>query len=440
MHITIYQTARGEDSFINCLYSGLPDNTQNRKIIIIDPDIRMQELLGFGGAFTESAAFVYSKLSPEKQKQVMDAYFHPDAGIGYTLGRIAITSCDFSFGNFTYVKDNDGTPGSFSIEHDNTWLLPMMSAAKETLGKDLTLFAAPWSPPAWMKSNNDMLHGGYLLPQYYGAWALYFLKTIKAYNDIGFPIFAVSVQNEPEAVQLWESCIYTAEQERDFIKRHLGPALKRSGLDTNITIWDHNRDRMAKRAEGVLGDAEAARYVWGTAFHWYTEGGHENVAHVHEQFPEKHLVFTEGCIEKGPRPGSWETGERYGRNIINDLNSWNEGFIDWNLLLDETGGPNHTGNFCDAPVLADTHTDTLTFNSSFYYIAHFSKFIKPGARRIACEGIEGVYSTAFVNPDGSVAAVMQNEEGAAVRCCLQLKRITQSIELKAHSITTVIFR
>lgn len=415
-----------------------PASDEFANVIVLDPRKKMQQLIGFGGAFTEAAAYTYAKLSAAKQKVLIDAYFHPLTGIGYTLGRIAISSCDFSLGNYSYVTDRDPQLSSFSIEHDRKWVLPMLEDAKKELGAEIMLFAAPWSPPSWMKDNRNMTHGGSLLPEYYDAWARYFVKTVKAYQQAGHPIFAVSTQNEPEAVQTWESCIYSGQQERDFIKNFLGPACKEAGLDTKITIWDHNRDKIYSRAVEIMSDPEAAKYVWGTAFHWYVSEEYENIGRVHMQFPDKHILNTECCIEGGIRPGAWETGERYGRNIISDFNNWNEGFLDWNLVVDETGGPNHAGNFCDALIIADTRTDMLIFNSSYFYVAHFSKFISPGAFRIGCEGAAGLLSTAFMNPDGSIVTVLQNEKDEACSCTLLLDEAEYRIIMNAHSIVTAI--
>ena len=439
MHIKVLQTIKGMNAYLKMTYKGLPQKNSCPNVIILEPRETMQKTIGFGGAFTEAAASVFSELSVERKKEIIDAYFDPVKGIGYTLGRIAITSCDFSTGNYTYVTDEDPSLLSFSILRDKLTLFPLLQAAKKKLGKDIKLFAAPWSPPAWMKTNKSMTQGGALLHQYYSTWAQYIIKVIRAYKQAGFPIFAVSTQNEPEAVQTWESCIYTGEQELEFIKNYLGPALNEAGLDTKITIWDHNRDRIVNRATDILSDPLAARYVWGTAFHWYVSEEFENVGRVHEFFPEKHLIFTEGCVEGGLKTGAWDTGERYGRNIICDFQNWNEGFIDWNLMLDTNGGPNHVGNFCDAPIIADLSKDLLIYNSSYYYIAHFSKFIKPGALRIQCSCIEPVCSTAFLNPDGDIVTVLQNEHDAAVHCNIKLKEWEHTVTLHPHSISTAIW-
>ncbi|UQZ34536.1 glucosylceramidase [Paenibacillus sp. PK3_47] len=408
----------------------------------LDPEQAYQTIIGFGGAFTEAAAYTLSRMSAGQQAEIIRRYFHPEEGLNYSMGRVHIHSCDFALGNYTYVQDEDTELASFDISRDHKWVLPMIKEAMAVKGGPFTMLASPWSPPAWMKSNGEMNNGGSLRPEYAKVWARYYTKFIEAYRKEGVPIWAVSVQNEPAAVQTWDSCIYSAEEERDFVKNHLGPAMHAAGMDdVNIVIWDHNRDIMIERVTPILSDPEAAKYVWGTGFHWY--GGEEfgKVAKTHELFPDKHLLFTEGCQEGGVRLGEWFTGERYGRNMIGDLNAWTEGYLDWNLVLDETGGPNHVGNLCDAPVIADTVTDEIHFNSSYYYIGHFSKFIAPGAVRIGLESAaEDVLSTAFRNPDGSIAVVLMNEGEVDRTVTLGLGEMLAECRLPAHSITTHVVR
>jgi glucosylceramidase len=218
-----------------------------------------------------------------------------------------------------------------------------------------------------MKDNNDMLHGGMLRPEFADAWASYFAKFIKAYERAGIPIWGLTVQNEPMAIQTWESCIYTAKEERDFAKNHLGPTLGKAGLkNKKIIIWDHNRDMLYQRSQVVLDDPEAARYVWGVGFHWYMGDHFENVKRVQEAYPKTHLLFTEGC--NGPfdpaRIHEWQWGELYGKSMINDFNNGAVGWTDWNVLLDQEGGPNHVRNFCFAPIHGDTKTGALTYMNS----------------------------------------------------------------------------
>jgi glucosylceramidase len=315
-------------------------------------------------------------------------------------------------------------------------------------GGRLTLFASPWSPPAFMKDNNDMLHGGKLKPEFHQSWADYYAKFIKAYQAEGIPVWGITVQNEPMATQKWESCIFTAEDERDFLKNYLGPTLRREGLgDKKILAWDHNRDLIYQRAETILNDPEAAKYVWGIGYHWYEpwSGGdpmYDNVRLVHETFPDKHLVFTEGCNDAFDmqRINDWKLGEHYGRSMINDFNNGTAAWTDWNVLLDETGGPNHVGNFCFAPVHADTKTGRLIYTNSFYYIGHFSKFIRPGAKRIASSpSRSALLSTAFVNADGKVSVVVMNSGEKEVPYYLWVDGEAAETRSPAHSIQTLVF-
>jgi glucosylceramidase len=289
-----------------------------------------------------------------------------------------------------------------------------------------------------MKSNRQMADGGHLLPQYRAAWAQCFVRFIQAYAAEGVPIWGVSVQNEPEARQRWDSCLYSAEEERDFVRDHLGPALHAAGLaEVRIVVWDHNRDAMVERASVIYGDPEAARYIWGTGFHWYVEDHFDHVQLVHDAWPDKQLLFTEGCQEGGPHWGRWELAERYARSLLNDLNRWTVGWIDWNLLLDEQGGPNHVGNFCSAPMLAVPAEDGLHAQSSYAALGHFARFIAPGAQRVLCAATrEALECTAFVNPDGSLAVVVLNRSEHDLAFSLTLDGIGYAADLPAHAIAT----
>ena len=256
--VTAYVTAKdtgqrlariGELQFVD-----VPQHTEKQECIFVDPSKEFQTMLGVGGALTDAAAETFYKLPADKQQEILTAYFDPQKGIGYSLGRTSIHSCDFSSESYTYVTNNDATLASFNISHDLKYRIPFIKQVLATAGKDFTLFASPWSPPAWMKDNDDMLHGGKLKPEFDDAWARYFVKFIKAYAQAGVPIWGVTVQNEPMAVQPWESCLYTAEEERDFVKNYLGPTLARNGLnDKKILIWDHNRSFMYHRAEDGVG-------------------------------------------------------------------------------------------------------------------------------------------------------------------------------------------
>ena len=407
--------------------------------VSVHSESAFQAIQGFGGAFTEAAAVTWQALSLARREELLEAYFDPAAGHGYSLCRVHIGSCDFALGNYAHVEaPGDTALASFSIERDRNALIPFIRAAQRVAGQPLRLLASPWSPPAWMKSNGEMNHGGTLRPEYCRAWARCFARFIEAYAAEGIPIWGVSVQNEPAAVQRWDSCLYTAEAERDFVRDFLGPELESAGHgDVRIVIWDHNRDLMVERASVVYSDAQAARYVWGTGFHWYGEDCFDHVQQVHDAWPDKQLLFTEGCQEGGPHHGSWELGERYAHSMINDLNRWTVGWIDWNLLLDHHGGPNHVGNYCSAPILADTGHDTLLRQSSYFYIGHFARFARPGARRLLCTTTkEELEATAFVNADSSVAVVVLNRTEHAQRFALRIDGIEAIAELPPRSIAT----
>jgi glucosylceramidase len=416
--------------------------TEKDAEIYIDPSKTFQTVLGIGGALTDASAETFYKLPENKQQEFLTAYFDPQNGIGYTLGRTHIHSCDFSSESYTYVKDGDKQLDSFDISHDLRYRIPFIKAALAKAGNNFTLFVSPWSPPAWMKDNGSMLHGGKLKPEYYESWARYYGKFIHAYEKEGIPIWGLTVQNEPMAIQSWESCIYTAEEERDFLKNYLGPALQKDGLeDKKIIIWDHNRSLMYQRASVVLDDPAAAQYVWGVGFHWYMGDDFENVKRVKEAYPKTHLLFTEACNYPFDfsKINDWQGGETYAKSMINDFNNGAEGWTDWNVLLDEKGGPNHVQNYCFAPIHADTKTGKLYYMNAYYYIGHFSKFIRPGAKRIISSSTaDNLLTTAFLNQDGKIAVVVLNLSDQAQPFILWVGGKTTRTSSPAHSIITLV--
>ena len=409
--------------------------------VFIDPERRMQTLLGFGGAFTEAAALTWQQLPAALGDDLLRAYFDPTQGHGYTLCRVPMGSSDFGLGNYAHADvDGDFALEQFNIERDRRAILPLIHAATRVAGRPIRLLASPWSPPAWMKTTGRMNEGGQLRPECRAAWAQCYVKFIQAYAAEGVPIWGVSVQNEPQATQRWDSCIYSAEEERDFVRDHLGPALQAAGLGhVKIVVHDHNRDELVQRAGTVYADPEAAKYVWGAGFHWYVEDHFEQVQQLHDAWPDKQLLFTEGCQEGGPHHGEWGLAERYARSIIQDLNHWTVGWIDWNLLLDEHGGPNHVGNFCSAPVLADAGRNALHFQSSYAALGHFARFMQPGAQRVLCAASKQVLEvTAARNPDGSVAVVVLNRSEAAQTFALAIDGRWAEAGVPAHAIATFV--
>ena len=449
--VKVITTAKGTDLRLtqnNTLtFSPFGQPFEGEPCIFADPSKTFQSFTGIGGALTDASAETYAKLSHDQQEKFMNAYFDPNIGIGYSLIRTNIHSCDFSSSSYTYVEENDIALTSFSVRHDETYRIPFIRKAFVVAGGDLNLFVSPWSPPGWMKDNKHMLQGGKLLPAFYQSWANYYIKFIQAYERHGIPVWGLSVQNEPMAKQTWESCIYTAEEERDFIKNYLGPTLRKNGMkDKKLIAWDHNRDLMYQRASTILDDKKAAKYVWGIGFHWY-EKWHgaeipDNVKRVGEAYPSKPMLLTEACNY----PFSWETfdqwhwGENYGRAMIHDFNNGSTGWTDWNILLDETGGPNHVKNFCFAPVHADTRDNSLHFMNSYYYIGHFSKYIRPGAKRIISSSNRAqLITTGFKNLDGSVVVIVMNEGDTEVKYKMYVGGQAVEASSLPHSIMTLLF-
>ena len=407
--------------------------------VFIDPARQFQSILGFGGAFTEAAALTWQKMGPTNQAAIIDAYFNTTNGNNYTLCRTHINSCDFSASNYAYDEvAGDTELKHFSIGRDERALLPMIKAALAVSKTPFKLFATPWSPPAWMKTNGEMNHGGKLKPEYRQAWADYFVRYIQEYKKQGIDVWGLTSQNEPEANSPWDNCLYTPAEHRDFIRDYLGPTLQRAQLQkVKLMVWDHNRDDMVEYADVMYSDPVASRYIWGTAYHWYSDGAFQNMAMHHDAWPEKPLLATEGCQDGGAHIGDWGMGERYATAIINDLNRWSVGWVDWNLVLDENGGPNHANNFCSAPIIADTRHDRLLFQSSYYYIGHFTRFIRPGAKRILCTSSQSnIEAAACVNPDGMVAVVVLNRTDQTAKFNLMSLKTVNPVMLPGHSIAT----
>ncbi len=416
--------------------------------VFVAPNKKFQTFMGIGGAITDASAEVFAKLSPTKQAELLSAYYNKDYGIGYSLLRTSIHSSDFSSASYTYIEEGDQELKTFSIEHDQQYRIPMIKRAIQSAGGNLLLYASPWSAPSFMKSNGTMLQGGTLLPQFYQAWANYYAKFVKAYEKAGMPIWGITIQNEPMATQKWESCLFTATAERDFLKNYLGPTMKKEGLGTKkIVVWDHNRDLMNHRANVIFDDPEAAKYAWGMGFHWYEtwSGGEpmfDNVRKVYEAYPSKNLLFTEGCVERfdAKKYQFWGNAERYGKSMINDFNNGTVGWTDWNILLDENGGPNHKGNFCFAPIHADMQTGELIYTPSYYYIGHFSKFIRPNAKRVSTvSSRSSLLGTSFVNTNGKMVTIVMNQSENTINYNLIVGTEKSVITIPAHAIQTLVY-
>lgn len=390
-----------------------PDADSEGELICLYPQARYQTVIGFGGAFTGAAAANYAAAPAAVKKQIVEALFNPDKGLGYTFCRTTIHSADFAPESFSYVADGDRSLKSFSVAHDEADVIPFVKDSLAACGKyrrQLRLFASPWSPPAFMKTNGKMIEGGKLRPDCAALWADYVVKYLKAYAKHGIKFFAITVQNEPKARQTWESCQYTAAEEGRFIREHLRPALDRAGFkNLKIMIWDHNKERLVERAAETLAMKGVADAVWGLAFHWYSGPHFGAVEAAARAFPDKPLVLSEFCHENLAQ--GWGLTRAYLEEILGDLGAGAAAIVDWNMVLDLDGGPYHCrqGGGCAAALTYDPQKKKLASQPLYHAIAQFSRFIHPGAVRVGSSVYHrDLQAVAFRNPDGSLVAVALN--------------------------------
>lgn len=407
--------------------------------VCVHPSVSYQQILGIGGALTEAAAYTYARMSAEKQQQLLGLFFGD--GNDYNFCRLHIQSCDFALGNYAYVEDAQDTGlDSFSIERDRKYIIPFVKAALEK-NSGIQFLASPWSPPAFMKTNGEMNHGGKLKREYYPMWADMVARYVSAYHDEGIAVQRLTVQNEPAAVQTWDSCIFSGAEEAEFVCRYLRLALdKAQHSDVKINVWDHNKEKILKRVAESFSVEGAQEAIDGIAFHWYTGDHFDALAEVRRQYPDKELIFTEGCVEysRFEVDNQVQNAEMYAHDMIGDFNAGINGFIDWNLILDRQGGPNHVGNYCAAPVMCDVEADTVNINLAYYYIGHFSRFIRPGARRILVSKYSpDIETTAFQNEDRSKVLVILNRSEKDVEFVVNMEgKNSGKMKIEKHSIMT----
>lgn len=434
---TSYSGSRLDEAKASSPFGGIPND------IVVRSDISYQTHMGFGGAFTDATVECYESLNESEREKIIRAYFSKD-GLGYNLARLTVHSSDFSSESYNYTSGED--IDSFDLSVEDAHKIPLIKKCMDEREGDITFFAAPWSPPAFAKTNGDMCHGGRLKDEYREFWAEYYARYLSEMKKRGVNISYASVQNEPEAIQTWESREVSAREEAEDIRDYLAPAFKRHGLDVKFYLWDHNRDRMVRRTLDSMAVEGAREHIWGVGYHWYCCDKYENLSNLHTLFPNLHMLLTECCVElaydsttgESSSSGLWEHGERYAKQIIGDFNNWSEGYIDWNLILDENGGPNHAGNFCEAPIMLDGKGG-FVFNPSYWYIAHFSRYIKPGAKRIFCAGgASAISQTAYKNPDGTVVVVALNNSDRDVQTNIDADGNVFGVMLERHSIVTVL--
>lgn len=437
--ITAYRNREKQVSVQKGVFEPAP--AQEKDVINLYPFMKYQTIEGFGATFTEAAAYTFSQMSEKSKTDFLEACFGEN-GLKYNQTRMALDSCDASLGNYSAMDDKaDENLDSFSLERDEKYILPFYRAVTEKRGEPVAAMLSPWSPPAFMKSNGEKNHGGVLKKEYYGLWAEYFCRFIEEYRKKGVDVRRISIQNEPNAVQTWDSCCYNGAQERGFLKDHLYPALQKHGLtDMEIFIWDHNKERMVERAREVI-DEETAHMVDGIGFHWYSGDHFEALSIVKELYPDKKVAFTEGCVEYSlfSDQDQLANARMYGHDMIGNLNHGAVFLVNWSILFNGQGGPNHVQNWCEAPIMYHEETDQLEYKLSWDYIRHFSGYITPGSIRIGTSRFtDDIDVTAAERPDGKIVAVLMNRKEEDKEIYLRLNGEALKILLPGNSIATVV--
>ncbi len=442
-------------------------------VLNIYPDITYQTIDGFGAAMTETSAYLFSKMDDATRKSAMEAYFGK-YGNQISFLRVHMDSCDYSLEEYTAVEDPMTDPEfeTFSLKRDRQYILPVLKEALAMSVQPISVLLSPWSPPACWKTpphkpKNDasvygalesMLppidyetpsrnNGGSLKPEFYGQWAKYLTKFVQAYLDEGIPVTMMSIQNESIAATMWDSCVWTAAEQKTFLKDFLYPAFVAAGLTekVGIYIWDHNKERVLEYARDIIDETTNAM-VEGIAFHWYSGDHFEAVEMATKVFPDKVMMLSECCglhkpgrvgfgdglfvaekCQKPPDTVENEDAAAYAHDSIGNLNAGMHRWIDWNLCVDLEGGPRHVPGGFTAGMIVDDAFAYRT-NLTYTYIGHFSKYILPGAVRIGfsrCD--DGIEMTAAKNPDGSVVAVILNktneDRAYAIRMMGQIIRV-----------------
>lgn len=438
--------------------------------LTIKPTETFQTITGFGGSFTEASAYLLNQISPVNRKKIIDAYFG-DEGARYSLTRTHMNSCDFSLGHYSYAPvEDDINLTSFSIDEDRDDLIPMIKDAMVASTDGFRIIASPWTAPPWMKDNKDW-RGGKLLPAYRQAWATFFSRYITAYKKEGVDIWGVTVENEPLGNDSnWESMHFTPQEMTDFVVDYLGPELRKNHPAVKLLGYDQNREHLQEWVDVMYADDASSQYFDGTAVHWYAstyEVFPEALQYAHNKAPNKYLIQTEACVDaevphwqddawywrKEATDWGWDWApekdkylhpkyapvKRYARDIIGCLNNYVDGWVDWNMVLDRQGGPNWFKNWCVAPVIVDPSADEIYFTPLYYTMAHFSRFIRPGAKRIGFEHDDAeLLVTAAQNPDHSIAVVAFNQTDVHKAFELNVHGHTKTISINPKAIQTIL--
>lgn len=429
--------------------------TDTAATITINPEVRFQEIDGFGAAITGSTCYNLMQMSEKERHDFLVHTFSPSEGYGFSYARISIGCSDFSMSEYSCC-DKPGIENFALTAEETDYVIPIL---KEILAinPDLKIMGSPWTPPLWMKVNNptekkphNKWTSGSLNPDLYAEYAEYFVRWIKAFNDNGINIYSVTPQNEPLNRGNSASCFMSWQEQCNFIKSALGPAIQKNAPQVRIYAFDHNynyddMDDQHGYPLNIYNDPEAAKYLAGAAYHNY--GGRvEELDRVHNAAPQKELVFSETSI------GTWNGGRDLSVRLTDDMeevalgtvNRWCRGAIVWNLMLDSEGAPNRPGGcrtcFGAVDISKDDYS-TITLNSHYYILAHMASVVKPGAIRIASEGVdtEGVTYAAFINPDGSHSFVICNDTDTNLPINVTDGSVNFTCEIPAHAVKSTIW-
>ena len=384
--------------------------------------------VGVGGDVTEAAGYAYAKLDKATQEKFIKDY------LNYNIIRISIGSCDFSLNSYAYARKKDLS--DFNIERDKQYIIPLIKDL-QSANPNIKFLATPWSPPSFMKNFHQLYWGAKLKEKYYKLYAEYISKFILAYQAEGIQISYMTIQNETTARQVWESCLFSPEQEANFAINYLYPTLKENNLDVKILIHDHNKDNVFERANKIF-DIDKDNIILGIGIHWYTGDYFENVKKCRDAFKDKLIFHTEGCVGFSHYKSEEEikNANMYAHDIIGDLNAGITAYIDWNILLDNNGGPNHKHNFCNAPSMLKD--ESYYNNLCYYYIQHFARYIYPQAKLMNIENNSNIEATCFKNADDSISLVALNTSNEDLEIDLNIKNETYTISMKKNSIITVV--
>lgn len=468
LEVEVFETSANGNKLTKITDFSTADSLQ---VITILPEKQYQTITGFGGAFTESSAYLLNRLSKDNRDKILKAYFSKE-GANYSLTRPHMNSCDFSLNNYSYTPvEDDVNLEHFTIEEDQDDLIPMIKDAMAVSEDGFKIFASPWTAAPWMKDNNHWV-GGKLLPKYYDAWALFFSKYVDAYEAEGIPIWGFTVENEPHGNgNNWESMHFSPEEMTDFVQNHLGPKLEADGKGDKIILgYDQNRAGLKEWVDVMYATEASSKYFDGTAIHWYEstyEVFPEALQYAHNKAPDKYLIETEGCVDsevpqwqddawywkKEATDWGWDWAaedekylhpkyapvNRYARDIIGCLNNWVDGWVDWNMVLDRQGGPNWFENWCVAPVIVDPDADEVYFTPLYYIMAHFSKYMRPGAKVIGVDNSDKSLIVAAVqNPDKSIVVAIFNEGKSAKEFALAINGKSTNIKINPQALQTIV--